>query len=97
MRYLCVRVGRAELATLSEIADVVVEPMWLGKKFVRQLQQFLEIAVPGCKLKRLIKHRDTVDHIVECDPQLHLSLADLVEKPGILHRDHRLHGEIFEK
>ena len=44
-----------------------------------------------------VEHRHTVAHIVEGDAQLGLALADLVEQPRIVHRDHRLRGEVFEQ
>jgi hypothetical protein len=53
----------------------------------------LKIAVP-CREPRLgVEHRDAVTHIVEGDAQLGLALAQLVEEPCVLDRDHRLIGE----
>jgi hypothetical protein len=57
----------------------------------------LEVAVPSGEVQRLIKHRDTIDHVVEGNPQLPLALADFVEQPCILHRDHRLRREILQQ
>ena len=41
----------------------------------------------------MVEHRDAIRHVVEGDPQLRLTLADLVEQSGVLDRDHRLVGE----
>jgi hypothetical protein len=44
-----------------------------------------------------VEHRHPVAHIVEGDAQLGLALADLVEQPGIVHRDHRLRRKILQQ
>jgi len=44
-----------------------------------------------------VEHRHPVAHIVECDAQLGLALADLVEQPGIVHRNRRRRREVLEQ
>ena len=43
------------------------------------------------------EHRHPVAHIVEGNAQLGLALADLVQEPGIVHRNDRLRREAFER
>src|SRR5262249_52735204 len=72
-------ISLTELPAFGEIADVSVEVMALGQQLVGQLEKFLEVAVPSGEVQRLVKHRHTIDHVVEGDPQLLLALADFVE------------------
>jgi hypothetical protein len=69
----------------------------LGQELVGHIEQFLEITVPRCQPKLRVKHGHAINHVVEGDPQLLLALTDFVEEPRILHRDHRLGGEVFEQ
>src|SRR5215472_3633014 len=45
----------AKLASLREIADVLVELGSPSEKLIRQIEQFLEILVPGSEMQRLIE------------------------------------------
>ena len=80
----------------ARIAEVVGIARTLGEKRVGQVEQFLEIAVPG-QPQLGVEHRDAVAHVVEGDAQFGLTLADLVEQPRVLHRDDRLRREVFEQ
>ena len=51
--------------------------------------------VPRGEPQVVVEHRDAVGHVVEGDAQLGLALADFVQQPRILHRDHRLRREVF--
>ena len=62
-----------------------------------RIEQVLEIAVPGGEALLAIEHRDPVAHIVEGDAQLGLALADLVQQPSIVHRDHGLCGKLLQQ
>ena len=44
-----------------------------------------------------VEHRDAVGHVVEGDPQLGLTLADLVQQPRVFHRDNRLRREVLQQ
>ena len=90
-------IDRAELAALGEMADKLGGGRPLGEKFVGQVEQLLEIAVPRGQPQFGIEHRDAVAHVVEGDAQLGLALADLAEQPRILHRDDRLRREILQQ
>ena len=46
---------------------------------------------------RFVEHGDTVAHVLERDAQFFLALADFVEQPRVLHRDHRLGGEVLQQ
>ena len=69
----------SELAALREMADVVVETVRFGQKFVRQIEQFLKIVVPRSQSQLFVKHGDSVDHVVEGHAQFGLTLTDLIE------------------
>ena len=77
----------------ARIAEVIGVARALGQKRVGQVEQLLEIAVPGGQPQVVVEHRHAVGHVVEGDAQFGLALADFVEQPGILDRDHRLVGE----
>ena len=66
-------------------------------EFVRQIEDLLEIAVPGGEPMLGVEHRNAVAHVVEGDAQFGLVLADLVEEAGVVHRDHRLRRKVFEQ
>ena len=87
----------AELAAFGEDAEVVGIARALGQKRVGQVEQLLEIAVPRGQPQVFVEHGDAIGHVVEGDPQLGLTLADFVEQPRILHRDHRLGGEVLQQ
>src|SRR5262249_52969970 len=86
-------IGRDELAPISEIAEILGASRPSSEEGLWKLNQLLEIAVPGTKSPRGVEHDDTVTHVVEGHAQLGLSITQLVEKPCILDRDHRLVGE----
>ncbi len=90
-------IDRTVLAMRGKITDILGKVRTLGQHLVGQVEDLLEIAVPRGEPQLGVEHRDPVAHIVEGDPQLRLALADLVEQPGIVHRDHRLCGEAFEQ
>src|SRR5262249_10397423 len=87
----------AEFAALSEYPDVIGIAQALSQQRVRQIEDPLEIQVPGGEPQFGIEHRHPVAYIVEGDAQLGLALADLVQQPGIVHRDYRLRREAFEQ
>ena len=89
-------IDRAELAASDEVADIVGIARPLRQQRVGQVKHLLEIAVPRGEPQLGVEHRDAVAHIVEGDPQFGLTLADLVQQPGIVHRDDRLCREILE-
>ena len=68
-----------------------------SRKRIGQIEYLLEVQVPGGEPQLGVKHRDAVAHIVEGDAQLGLALADLVQQPGILHRDNRLCREVLQQ
>ena len=43
-----------------------------------------------------VEHDDAIGHIVKCDAQLRLALADLVEKSRILHRNDGLSSKVLQ-
>ena len=43
-----------------------------------------------------VEHRDPVAHIVEGNPQLGLAPANLVQQTRVVHRNHRLRGEVLQ-
>ena len=57
----------------------------------------LEIPVPRGQSQCLVEHRHPIGHVVEGDAQLLLALANFVQQPRVLHRDHRLGREILEQ
>jgi hypothetical protein len=82
-------VGRV-LAALGEIAEILDMARPLGEESIGQVEDCLEIAVPGNKARVSAEHDNAVAHIVEGDAQLGLTVAQFLEQPGILDRDHRL-------
>ena len=85
-------VGRV-LAALGEIMEILDIARPLGEEGLRQIKDLLEIAVPRGKSRRSVEHDHPVSHVVEGDAQLRLAVAQFLEQPGILDRDHRLVGE----
>jgi hypothetical protein len=90
-------IDRAELAALDEVADILGPARPPGQKRVGQVEQLLEIPVPGSKPQVCAEHRDAVAHIVEGDTQLGLSLAGLVEQARIVDRDDGLVSETLQQ
>jgi hypothetical protein len=88
---------RAEFATLGEGAKAIGIGGPLLQERVGQVEDALEIQVPGGQPQFTVEHRNAVAHIVKGDAQLGLALADLVQQPRIIYRDHRLSGEAFEQ
>ena len=86
------QVGRV-LAALGEIAEIIGIARTLGEEGVGQIEDLLKIAVPCDKARVGAKHRNAIAHIIEGNAQFGLAIAQLIEKPGILNRDHRLIGE----
>ena len=68
-----------------------------GQIVIGQVEQFLEVAVPGGETQLLVEHRHAIGHIVEGDTQFCLTLADFVQQSRILYRDHRLGGEVLQQ
>ena len=87
----------AILATFGEIADVVGEGPPLGEDSIGHVEDFLELAVPRHQARRFVEHGDAIAHVLEGDAQFLLALADFVEQPRVLHRDHRLGGEVLQQ
>ena len=90
-------IGRDIFAARGEIAEIFNRARPLGEEGVRQIEHLLEVAVPRGEAQVFVEHRHTVGHIVEGDAQFGLGLADLVEQPRILNRDHRLGGEVLQQ
>ena len=90
-------IDRAVFAMRGEVADKIGDARPLGEERIGEFEDPLEIQVPRGEPQLAVEHRHPVAHIVEGDAQLGLALADLVEQPGIVHRDHRLRGEAFEQ
>ena len=89
-------VDSAVFAMLREIPDIGFEARPSANKGIRQVENALEVSVPGGEPELGVEHRDAVAHIVEGDAQFRLTLADLVEQPGIVHRDDRLRREALQ-
>ena len=85
-------IGRV-LAAVGKIAEIVGKARPPREEGVGQFEHLLEIAVPRGKPRFGVKHDDAIAHIVEGDAQLGLAVAQLVEQPRVLDRDHRLIGE----
>jgi hypothetical protein len=85
------------LAALGEIAEIFGKGRALRQERVRQVQDLLEIHVPGGEAQLVVEHRDAVAHIVKSDAQLGLTLADLLEQTGIVHRDDGLRREALQQ
>src|SRR6516165_61391 len=45
----------------------------------------------------LIEQRHAVTHVLECDAEFPLTLADLIQQPRILHRNDRLRRKILQQ
>jgi hypothetical protein len=86
-------IGRDEFAPISEIAEILGTSRPPGEEGLWQLNQLLEIAVPGSQSPRGVEHDDTIAHIVEGDTQLSLPVAQFLEEPCILDRNDSLIGE----
>ena len=91
------RAGRAELAPIREVADVVVKLGPGSEDAVGQLEQLLKVPIPRREAKPFVKHRDSVGHVVKGDAQLRLALSDFVQQPGIVHRNHCLRGKALQQ
>ena len=78
---------------VGEIAEILGKARPPREEGVRQLEHLLEIAVPRGKPRLGVEHDDTIAHVVEGDAQFGLAVAQLVEQPRVLDRDHRLIGE----
>jgi len=81
----------------GEVADKIGDARPLGQQRIGQLEDPLEIEIPCSKAQLSVEHRHTVAHVVEGDAQLGLALADLVQEPRIVHRDHRLCGKALQE
>src|SRR5215831_13370653 len=57
--------GRDELASISEISEILGASRPSSEEGLRELNQLLEITVPGSKSPRSVEHDDAVAHIVE--------------------------------
>ena len=90
-------VSGAILAAFGEVADIVGIGPPLGEDAIGHVENFLKLAVPRHETRRFIEHGDTIAHVLEGDAEFFLALADLIEQPGVLHRDHRLGGEVFQQ
>ena len=67
------------------------------EKIVGQVEDVLEFAVPRDQMLGFVEHGDAVAHVLEGDAEFFLALADFVEQPRILHRDHRLGGKVLQQ
>ncbi len=85
------------LTTIGQIPDVLRERLSSCDDVVGDIQDILELAVPRRQMLGFVEHRDTVTHVLECDAQFFLTLADFVQQPRVLHRDHSLRREILEQ
>ena len=95
---LFVGVGiRAVFASGRQTANVIGERQPHAHRLVGQVENFLKIAVPGGKSVVAIEHGDTVAHVLEGDIEFVLTLADFVQQPRVVHRDHRLGSEAFQQ
>ena len=91
--HFLVGIAVAELAALHQQAHVVLKPWAAGEEGIRHVEQLLEVLVPGHEAELVVEHDDAVAHVVECDAQLVLAFAQLLEQAGILNSDHRLVGK----
>src|SRR4029077_17548227 len=78
-------------------ANIVGGVRTLRQKCVGQVEQFLEVTVPGRQPQIFVEHSDAIGHVVEGRPQLGLTLANLVEQPRVLHRDNCLGCEVLQQ
>ena len=69
----------------------------LGEKIVGQVEDVLELAVPRDQMLRFVEHGDAVAHVLERDAKFLLALADFIQQPRVLHRDHRLGSEVLQQ
>ena len=88
---------RAEVATRGEEAEVFLIGAMLFEQVVGQVEDLLELAVPRDQAMGFVEHRHAVAHVLEGDAEFLLALADFVQQPRILHRDHRLRGEVLQQ
>jgi len=87
----------AEFAALGEETEIIGIVRAIRQQRVGKLEDPLGIEVPGGEPQFPVEHSHPVAHIVECNAQLGLALADLVEQPGIVHRNHRLRREVLKQ
>ena len=71
--------------------------MPLARGLVGHVEDVLELAVPCDQMRRFVEHGDAVAHVLEGDAEFLLALADFVQQPRVLHRDHRLGGEVLQQ
>ena len=69
----------------------------LFEKVVGQVEDLLELAVPCDQMLRFVEHGHAVAHVLERDAEFFLALADFIQQPRVLHRDHRLRGEVLQQ
>ena len=87
---------RAEVAARCEEAEVFLIGAMLFEKDVGQVEDLLELAVPRDQVLGFVEHRHAVAHVLERDAEFFLALPDFVQQPRVLHRDHRLRGEVLQ-
>ena len=46
---------------------------------------------------RFVEHSYAVAHVLERDAEFFLALAYFIQQPRVLHRDHRLGGEVLQQ
>ena len=85
------------LTALGEVAEIFRECLTPREDIVGHVQDILKLAVPGDQMLRFVEHGDTVAHVLERDAEFLLALTDFIQQPRILHRDHRLGGEVLQQ
>ena len=88
---------RAEVAARCEEAEVFLIGAMLFEQGVWQIEDLLELAVPCHQAMGFVEHRHAVAHVLERDAKFFLALAYFVQQARVLHRDHRLGGEVFQQ
>ena len=79
-----------------EVADKIADARPLSQQRIGKFENLLEIQVPRGEPQLAVEHRNAIAHIVKGDAQLSLALPDLVQQPGIVHRDHRLRRKALQ-
>jgi hypothetical protein len=64
---------------------------------VGQVEDLLEFAIPRNEVLGFVEHRYAVTHVLECDTEFLLALADFIQQPRVLHCDDRLCGKVLQQ
>ena len=87
----------AVIASFCEVTDVARVGALFREEGVGYVEDFLELAVPCDQMLCCFEHGDAVAHILECDADFLLTLADLsLQQPRVFHRDNRLSGKALQ-